>query len=84
MVGARYTSRKRNRIDLTIKALYPCCGGRAVLHCNKISPRERFDRVCPGCGREFVVDRRTGKVTDKFRIDFIEWSWGDQRSDRGG
>lgn len=57
---------------------YPCCSGRSYLNYVPALPRERFERVCAYCGREYTVERRTAKVTEHYRVDVIEWTWGDQ------
>jgi MinD superfamily P-loop ATPase len=56
-----------------LRAETPCCHRPVRFAAVSAVPRERYERVCRGCGACWQIERRTGREFEGGRIDLLEW-----------
>lgn len=59
---------------LTLGTTYPCCGKVARFRAIDRIPRERYERICHGCGTRWTVTRTFLADRDGVRLDKLEWA----------
>lgn len=59
---------------MIINAQYPCCKGQARLKVFPELPKQRYQRICPVCGKVWEVEHRpVSKSLEGILISIVEW-----------
>lgn len=61
--------------SVLLRTACPNCGRRLRFSALVDVPRERYERVCPGCGTSWVIVREElrARSTEGVRLDKLEW-----------